>query len=74
MAGKGWSKRFDEPIVLDDGTTLTTVVRDKMNKQIAFELGATERTSSCIASRSWKKRKWNPWQTGHDSRAARMLA
>ena len=25
MAGKGWSKRFDEPIVLDDGTTLTTL-------------------------------------------------
>jgi hypothetical protein len=21
MANKGWSKRFDEPIVLDDGTT-----------------------------------------------------
>jgi hypothetical protein len=25
MANKGWSKRFDEPIVLDDGTTLTTL-------------------------------------------------
>jgi len=25
MAVKGWSKRFDEPIVLDDGTTLTTL-------------------------------------------------
>jgi hypothetical protein len=25
MADKGWSKRFDEPIVLDDGTTLTTL-------------------------------------------------
>jgi hypothetical protein len=25
MAGKGWSKRFDEPIVLDDGTTLATL-------------------------------------------------
>jgi hypothetical protein len=25
MAGKGWSKRFDEPIVLDDGTKLTTL-------------------------------------------------
>jgi hypothetical protein len=24
MASKGWSKRFDEPIVLDDGTTLQT--------------------------------------------------
>jgi hypothetical protein len=23
MANKGWSKTFDEPIVLDDGTTLT---------------------------------------------------
>jgi hypothetical protein len=22
---RGWSKRFDEPIVLDDGTTLTTL-------------------------------------------------
>jgi hypothetical protein len=42
-APQGWSKRFDEPIVLDDGPKLTTVVRDKMNKQIAFKLGATER-------------------------------
>jgi hypothetical protein len=25
MADKDWSKRFDEPIVLDDGTTLTTL-------------------------------------------------
>jgi hypothetical protein len=25
MANKGWSKTFDEPIVLDDGTTLTTL-------------------------------------------------
>ena len=25
MANRGWSKRFDEPIVLDDGTTLTTL-------------------------------------------------
>jgi hypothetical protein len=25
MANKGWSKRSDEPIVLDDGTTLTTL-------------------------------------------------
>jgi hypothetical protein len=25
MTDKGWSKRFDEPIVLDDGTTLTTL-------------------------------------------------
>ena len=25
MANDGWSKRFDEPIVLDDGTTLTTL-------------------------------------------------
>jgi hypothetical protein len=25
MANKGWSKRFDDPIVLDDGTTLTTL-------------------------------------------------
>ena len=25
MASKGWLKRFDEPIVLDDGTTLTTL-------------------------------------------------
>jgi len=25
MANKGWTKRFDEPIVLDDGTTLTTL-------------------------------------------------
>jgi hypothetical protein len=25
MASDGWSKRFDEPIVLDDGTTLTTL-------------------------------------------------
>jgi hypothetical protein len=25
MANKGWSKRFDEPIVLDDGTILTTL-------------------------------------------------
>jgi hypothetical protein len=25
MANNGWSKRFDEPIVLDDGTTLTTL-------------------------------------------------
>ena len=25
MASKGWSKRFDEPIVLDDGTTLRTL-------------------------------------------------
>jgi hypothetical protein len=25
MAGKGWSKRFDEPFVLDDGTTLATL-------------------------------------------------
>lgn len=25
MASKGWSKRFDEPIVLDDGTTLLTL-------------------------------------------------
>jgi hypothetical protein len=24
-APQGWSKRFDEPIVLDDGTTLTTL-------------------------------------------------
>ena len=25
MANEGWSKRFDEPIVLDDGTKLTTL-------------------------------------------------
>jgi hypothetical protein len=25
MASKGWSKHFDEPIVLDDGTTLATL-------------------------------------------------
>jgi hypothetical protein len=25
MASDGWSKRFDEPIVLDDGTNLTTL-------------------------------------------------
>jgi hypothetical protein len=25
MANKGWMKRFDEPIVLDDGTKLTTL-------------------------------------------------
>jgi hypothetical protein len=25
MAGKGWLTRFDEPIVLDDGTTLSTL-------------------------------------------------
>jgi hypothetical protein len=25
MTDKGWSKRFDEPIVLDDGATLTTL-------------------------------------------------
>jgi hypothetical protein len=25
MANKGWSTRFDDPIVLDDGTTLTTL-------------------------------------------------
>lgn len=25
MADKGWSKRFDEPIVLDDGTTLANL-------------------------------------------------
>jgi hypothetical protein len=25
MANKGWSKRFDEPNVLDDGKTLTTL-------------------------------------------------
>jgi hypothetical protein len=25
MASDGWSKRFDEPIVLDDGTKLTTL-------------------------------------------------
>src|SRR5215471_13846923 len=25
MASKGWSTRFDEPIVLDDGTTLSTL-------------------------------------------------
>jgi hypothetical protein len=25
MANKGWSKRFADPIVLDDGTTLTTL-------------------------------------------------
>jgi hypothetical protein len=25
MATKGWSKTFDEPIVLDDGTTLRTL-------------------------------------------------
>jgi hypothetical protein len=25
MADKGWLKRFDEPIVLDDGTTITTL-------------------------------------------------
>jgi hypothetical protein len=25
MANKGWSKRFDEPIVLEDGTTLRTL-------------------------------------------------
>jgi hypothetical protein len=25
VANNGWSKRFDEPIVLDDGTTLTTL-------------------------------------------------
>ena len=25
MASKGWSKSFDEPIVLDDGTTLRTL-------------------------------------------------
>jgi hypothetical protein len=25
MANKGWMKRFDEPIVLDDGTTLATL-------------------------------------------------
>ena len=25
MANEGWSKRFDEPIVVDDGTTLTTL-------------------------------------------------
>jgi FixJ family two-component response regulator len=62
MAGKGWSKRFDEPIVLDDGTTLTTVVRGKMNKQIAFELGATERTIKAHRQQVMEKRKWNPCQ------------
>ena len=25
MAHRGWTKRFDDPIVLDDGTTLTTL-------------------------------------------------
>jgi hypothetical protein len=25
MASKGWLTRFDEPIVLDDGTTLSTL-------------------------------------------------
>jgi hypothetical protein len=25
MASKGWSKRFDDPIVLEDGTTLRTL-------------------------------------------------
>jgi hypothetical protein len=25
MASKGWSKRFDEPILLNDGTKLTTL-------------------------------------------------
>ena len=25
MSSDGWSKRFDEPIVLHDGTTLTTL-------------------------------------------------
>jgi hypothetical protein len=25
MASKGWSTRFDEPIMLDDGTKLTTL-------------------------------------------------
>jgi hypothetical protein len=25
MASKGWSTRFEEPIVLDDGTTLSTL-------------------------------------------------
>jgi hypothetical protein len=25
MASKGWSKRFDEPIMLEDGTTLRTL-------------------------------------------------
>ena len=25
MAGKGWSQRFEEPIVLDDGTRLATL-------------------------------------------------
>jgi hypothetical protein len=25
MTDKGWSKRFDEPIVLDDGTMLITL-------------------------------------------------
>ena len=25
MANKGWSRRFDEPIVLDDGTILATL-------------------------------------------------
>src|SRR5689334_12659516 len=27
LASKGWLTRFDEPIVLDDGTTLTTTLR-----------------------------------------------
>jgi hypothetical protein len=27
MARDGWSKRFDEPIVLEDGTKLTTLAQ-----------------------------------------------
>ena len=48
--------------MLDDGTKLTTVVPDKMNKQIAFELGATERTIKLHRQQVMEKRKWNPWQ------------
>jgi FixJ family two-component response regulator len=38
------------------------VVRGKMNKQIAFELGATERTIKAHRQQVMEKRKWNPCQ------------
>jgi hypothetical protein len=41
MASKGWSKRFDAPIVLEDGTTLRTL-RDAI-RYLAKTVTAAER-------------------------------
>jgi hypothetical protein len=49
MADKDWSKRFDEPIVLDDGTTLTTL------RQAIEYLAKTVRQSTTIRACSQRR-------------------